>query len=131
VRQVTKRRPTRGRIATETLESSSARDTTEGILTAAPVVCRKARQGGGLGPAGKHEVCVARHAPSQLPVGLEPVRRCPRRRRGMSETGTGEVNAAPADEARVVHLSRRREALPPTCLSRDRGFSRKREPAGE
>jgi len=69
VRQVTKRRPTRGRIATETLESSSARDTTEGILTAAPIVCRKARQGGGLGPAGKHEVCAARYAPSQLPVG--------------------------------------------------------------
>jgi len=36
----------------------------------------------------------------------------------MSEDGTCEAKAAPADEARVVHCSGRREALPQTGFVR-------------
>jgi len=36
-----------------------------------------------------------------------------------------EVKAAPADEARAVHHSRRREALPPAGFAGDRGFHAK------
>jgi len=43
----------------------------------------------------------------------------------MSEVGMCEVKAAPADEARAVHHSRRREALPPAGFAGDRGFHAK------
>jgi len=57
---------------------------------------------------------------------LEPARRCPWRRRGMSEIGTCEVKAAPADEARAVRHSRHREVSPSKCSVEGSWSSRKR-----
>jgi len=104
------------------------RDTTEGILTAA----LSFPEGGGGEVVSvarvKREEQVARHALPKLPVGSwKPARRCPRGRRGMSESGTCEVKAAPADEARAVEHSRRREALPQTGFVRGSRFFRASE----
>jgi len=50
----------------------------------------------------------------------------------MSEVGMCEVKAAPADEARAVHHSRRREALPRAGFAGGSRSSRENvEPAGE
>jgi hypothetical protein len=57
---------------------------------------------------------------------LEPARRCPRRRPGMSEIGTCEVKAAPADEARAVRHSRHREVSLSKCSVEGSWSSRKR-----
>jgi hypothetical protein len=65
---------------------------------------RKTQRGGGLGHAGStHGVSVARRTQrGSFRSVLDPARWCLRRRRRMSEIGTHEVKAAPADEARAV-----------------------------
>jgi len=65
----------------------------------------------------------ARRAPqgvrrASCPSVLEPAKRCPRWRRRASEIGTYTVKAAPADEARAVRHTRRREALALELLRR-------------
>jgi hypothetical protein len=52
------------------------------------------------------------------PPVLEPARLCPGDDSGASEIGTSEVKAAPADEARAVRHSKRREALALELLGR-------------
>jgi hypothetical protein len=49
----------------------------------------------------------------------------------MSEVGTCEVKAAPADEARAVRHSRRREALPRAGFAGGSAVFAQAEPAGE
>jgi hypothetical protein len=91
------------------------RDTTEGIPIAA-LTFRKARQDGGLGRAGQTRG-VRRKACASPASG-----RFWNRPGGARDDDEGcqrsvlcEVKAAPADEARAVRHSRRREAPPSNC----------------
>jgi len=56
--------------------------------------------------------------PASFPPVLEPARWCPSDDIWTSEIGTDEVKAAPADEARAVGHSKRREALALELLER-------------
>ena len=97
------------------------RDTTEGIPIAA-LAFRKARQDGSLGHAGQTRG-VRRKACASSASGRFWNRPGGAREddEGCQRSVTCKVKAAPADEARAVRHSRRREASPSKLLSR--GFA--------
>jgi len=89
---------------------------------------RKDGSGGDLGRTGQREAGSARSTSSQLPAGsgtgeAVPASMTERRQRSV----THGVKAAPADEARAVRHSKRREALAALSLKRRLGGKRESE----
>jgi len=112
--------------ATPAGEPAGTRDTTEGASIASPVL-RQELQGRGSGPRGWSRDGISERGSlpgDELPAGLNGSGSAvPARRRGASEkVGLVRDGAAPADEARVVHRSRRREA-PATGTANPGSFS--------